>query len=211
MERQRDPALNLLGCLTAILCGAIVFLSFAIAASGQEAVVAPDVERWPPNMVIVVDTSQSMAGAPLDAALTAFEQLSSHGSDEWRLGVVAFGSTGHRWSGDGDGWADMPSTDAVDRAREWLRLVDCGGSTLAWTGLEIATREIPDDGLTVIVVSDGCWQDAGIVQSVLPARLNDRLVIATYAVGREEVKPTDTWPRPIMRTVGRLGRGGCWQ
>lgn len=205
--------------LLAVIC------SVANAQEAQDSprvVVAPEITAFPQNMIVVVDTSQSMDGDPFGRALDVFGILTDQSSDEWNLGVVAFGDTGVRWPADGEGWAAMPSADALVHARAWLRGVECGNSTMAWTGIDLATKDVPDGGLLVVVVSDGRWQDGPVVQAHLPARMAmhlpsgasaSRLAIATYSVGEPLVAGMhrEEWPRPIMLTIGRMGKGGCWR
>lgn len=210
----RDSCLTIAACVLALAITLLIAVGSALAQESPppapRAVVPPEIQDFPRNMVVVVDTSQSMDGDPFRHALDVFGLLTDHGVDEWQLGVVAFGGTGKRWPGDGNGWAAMPSADAIDQARGWLRDVDCRASTLAWTGIELATRDVPEGGLLVVIVSDGHWQDGAIVQGCLPGRLSPRLAVATYSVG-EPLDPAQAWPRPIMLTIGRMGRGGAWR
>ena len=202
----RSPAVNLGCCVGAI--GAALLLACAVAGSavGQDAP-AP----CPPNVCVVVDRSASMAGDPIGAALAAAREIGSQPVDEFRFGVVAFNSDAERWPGDGDGWAEMPSADAVDRAGAWLAERRPAGNTNAWSGLDKATREVPDDGLLVVMVSDGRWQDAIVAETNVSARVaastgDDgrlRLRVAGYHVG-------PGGPHPNMRELARVGRAWCW-
>lgn len=217
--RRWDPD-RLLALIFAALLLVLLFLAGVFAEGIPEAIVPPSLgedERWPQSTLLVVDTSESMTGDPIAEAFLVFDQLTQQSTDEWQLGLVSFNSTGQRWPGmDGSKWAAMPDGEAVEAARVWLGAQGPRGNTSAWTGIELATREVPEGGLGVVVVSDGRWQDLSVVRVQLPVRLESRpgLVVASYTVGRPQVTASgflEPWPRPGMLEVGRLGRGGAWR
>lgn len=98
------------------------------------------------------------AGTPFDAAVDCMNQLLDSPSDDMRFGVIAFGSFTTRWDGDSDGWATLPSADAMASANRWIRDQTANGSTNVYSALHDAFTD-PQEDLTIILVTDGEFSD----------------------------------------------------
>lgn len=225
MPKPRSAAAHVFAWIMALGCGAVVLLACAINAAGQEvrheAVIQPTVRMTPKNVILVVDCSGSMRGEQLGRALELVDEIAQQPVDEWRLGAVAFAHTGLRWPGtDGEGWADMPDAHATHALLRWLRQARPGShQTVAWKGIELATREVPEGGLLVVVVSDGEWGDFPYVQASLPGRMVEGLSIAAFSVAHEDARiglaedqgDDEELVPESMRWLGQIGGAGCWR
>lgn len=193
---------------------ALLSLLLPLLLAAPREVVAPS-ERLTDRVLFVVDASGSMHGTEFGVALRAVRSIAGQPVDALEFGIIAFSDVPSRWPGlaaDGEdlpaGWAACPSSEAVDRAEEWLSEHGADGDTRAIPALRMALEE-QRDRLSVVLVTDGGFYsetEAAIVAAVEAAQVRreelglGRAVLLVYGVGLRT--------KPVLEALGSSGRGG---
>ena len=194
-----------------------VCLGLVPLLSGLVTVVEPT-ERLSKRILFVVDVSGSMQGDKFAAACQAVTQALQQPVDELEIAVLAFNDTTSRWKGvpeaarEGrhavpEGWAALPSQEAVEQASAFLLEAGADGDTLVIPALEAALKEGRKE-LSIVLVTDGIFQrETG--DEVLAAfeagqrRREERglgpALLMVYGVGSEA---------DVLSRLGRAGKGG---
>jgi Ca-activated chloride channel family protein len=152
---------------------------------------------FPRDLVVLLDTSGSMAGEPLDQARRVVAALVESLAPADRLELIAFADAPHRWAS-----APVAATEAARaKALRWLGVRQAGGSTEMATAIAEALRPLRAEAQRqVVLVTDGLVGfEAEIVAEVarfLPA--GSRL----HVVG---VGPAPN--RALTALAARAGRG----
>ncbi len=108
------------------------------------------------DIVLVIDTSSSMAGPKIEAARSAATRfLESVDARRDRVGLITF---------DGEARRIWPITSNLPLIAEWLAAITTGSGTRIDLGLEEAMREIgfrarPDSQRVIVLLSDGLPSD----------------------------------------------------
>ena len=163
----------------------------------------PQVQHFPKNLIFVVDTSGSMDGPRIMAAIEAFSIFAGQATDEMKIKVIAFQNANMWWKKD---WTPLPSAKALKEASAWLTTVqtevDLGWGTNPFPAIRKALKD-PEKEKAVILISDGEFGSN-------PKRLKifekecGTTIFGTVVVGVEG--------QPInMKKLGKLGRGGCFK
>lgn len=197
------------------LCLALAVLAGLGASVASLAIVAPAEgggvrrevvirgEAFPPSVVILVDSSGSMAVGDLYAlavreALGVAEQASD-------AGRVRFGAFGDALEWEPQGWVRLPDAEALALARGWLTHHGAGrGTDLA--GAVAAALEIEEPELGVVIVTDG-YPDLG--PDGAAARVEARNAARAggpATIGVVVVRPNADGDR-FGRALARIGRG----
>ena len=158
---------------------------------------ADDPKRLPANVALVVDTSGSMAGKPLEDARTAALALVRSLADEDKLSLVVFGSRAELL---------LPAAelDAENRAlvERKLHEMEARGTTdLAaglTAGLEQVERGLTADGINrVVLLGDGIPNDASPIQALVERARARGITITALGLGLD-------YDEALM---GRIARG----
>jgi Ca-activated chloride channel family protein len=151
----------------------------------------------PRDLVILLDTSGSMKGEPLDQARRVVSALVSALGDEDHLEIIEFSSAPRRWNG-----SAVPAT-AANRALAlaWLaRLVAGGGTEMRSAIVDALAPLRPESQRQVVVVSDGhLGFEHEIVGEILSRRPRSSRV-HTVGVG-------SAVNRSLTAPAARAGRG----
>lgn len=148
-----QPTVKFDRTLVTVLVDEVVHVLLELAAPP-----AAPVERAPLDVVVVLDRSGSMSGAPLASVTAATAQLLRLAGSGDRIGVVAF---------DGEVQLALPlATHDADTAARTVMAIEAGGSTNlsgGWLkGLEMLTASPRPEALRrIIVLTDG-HANAGI-------------------------------------------------
>jgi Ca-activated chloride channel family protein len=155
----------------------------------QSPEVASNEERAVATLQVVLDRSGSMAGAPLDGAISTLCSLVARLDERDNFGVVAFDNTAQ---------VVVPAAPLADkqRVRAALQQVVPGGSTDLsggyLRGLQELKRVAAGDGGTLLLISDGHANagvtDPGRLEQMASAGANERIVTSTlgYGLGYDE-------------------------
>lgn len=128
------------------------------------AIVAPT-ERMTKHVVLVIDVSGSMSGAPLGRALSMVASLIAAPLDELQVAIIVFSGTSSRWEGVPEPdlpkpvprlWAAFPSVPALADANAWLSKFGGAGGTNPCGALDEAIRE-PREELSILLITDGIF------------------------------------------------------
>lgn len=197
-------------CLATLLLPVLLFLT------GLVTVVEPQA-RLTKRIMFIVDVSGSMRGDKFGAACKAVVGAFEQPVDELEIAVLAFNDEPRRWpgipeEGEGgrripEGWAALPSREAVEKAERFLSETGADGDTLVIPALTRALAEERRE-LSLVLVTDGIFQresadevlaafEAG--QKAREERELGRVVLLAYGVGGEA---------PVLRSLGAAGRGG---
>lgn len=170
--------------------------------------VVPPQQPVTKHILFVVDVSGSMRGDKFTQACQAVMDVGGQPVDEMFIGVVAFSDQTKRWPGVPDegvaeGWAKMPSAEALGAAQGFLHGLGAGGDTLVIPALAQALSD-PQESLTVVLVSDGIFQREQpdkIIEALKRAQeaRKDPAVVICYGVGAEQ---------ETLKRIGTEGRGG---
>lgn len=192
----------------------VVALGLFPFLSGIVTVVEPK-ERLSKRILFVVDVSGSMQGDKFAAACAAVNGAFQQPVDELEIAVLAFNDTTTRWKGIPEagenpvpeGWAALPSQDAVEDASRFLAEVGADGDTLVIPALREALEEARSE-LSIVLVTDGIFQrETG--DEVLTAlqegqaqrqeRGQGPALLMVYGVGSES---------EVLSRLAREGKGG---
>jgi len=195
-----------------------LFCVHLFALGGIVAVVTPE-RRLTKRVLFVVDASGSMQGDKFARACRGVLQIAEQPIDEVEVGVLAFNDETARWPGlpedhparpVPDGWAALPSAEAVASASAFLAERGAYGDTLVIPALRQALAETRDE-LSVVVVTDGVFQRErsddvlaalAEAQQAREERGLGRAVVLVYGVGREQ---------EVLRELGAAGQGGYFR
>lgn len=156
-------------------------------------------EQLPLNLILVFDTSSSVAGSRMRALLDAGHALLGQLRDDDRVAVLSFAAHVHLLA---------PLTPSRIQVQGAFRALHADGTTslrdAAFAGL--ALREGNPGRTLVLIFSDGAdtssWLSAG---QVLEAAKRTDAVVYAVAVTRERVLPAGS--DPVFAAVQRLHRG----
>ncbi len=121
---------------------------FALTENGSERDVQVAKLRDRLEVVVVIDTSGSMAGAPLDAAKLAAKEFVALLDDDTNVAVIGFGASADTVAPFDTSRADIDV--AIDN-------LEATGETALYDSLQLASSQFPDGNARrfVIVLSDG--------------------------------------------------------
>jgi Ca-activated chloride channel family protein len=152
---------------------------------------------FPRDLIVLLDTSGSMSGAPLAQARAVVAALIESLGNADRLELIAFADRPRRWR------ARPVSATAAVRAetRRWLDGLEAGGATEMGQGIAEALRPLrPDAQRQVVLVTDGL---VGFEREIVAAVARDLPTGSRlHAVG-----VGSTVNRGLTAPVARAGRG----
>ena len=154
-------------------------------------------EVMPRDLILLVDTSGSMAGEPLAQAKALGVALVDTLCAADRLELVAFSDRPRPWRSDA-----APMTEAARRdAIAWLERLAAEGSTEMVDGVEQALRPLRDDAQRqVVLITDGLIGFESEIVAKVRSRLPKTSRLHTVGVG-------SSVNRALTARVARAGRG----
>jgi Ca-activated chloride channel homolog len=161
------------------------------------------VPALPRDLVLLLDVSGSMSGAPLDQARHVAGALVDSLGDEDQLELLAFGNAPVRWRR-----GAVTATAARKReARAWLARLQAGGGTEMREGIREALRGLRADAQRqVVLVTDGLIGfEAEVVAEILatlPAGSRVHTVGVGSAVNRSLTGPAARAGRGLEVVIG---------
>jgi len=168
-------------------------------AYGLLTVVPPETPAavYPRDLIVLLDTSGSMTGAPLDQARRVVAALVDSLTDTDRLEMISFSNTPRRWRP-----GPLAATAETRRdAHRWLASLEAGGGTEMLNAVDEALKPLrPDAQRQVVLVTDG---QVGFESELLRA-LRQELPRGSrlHAVGVGSAPN-----RALTRPAARAGRG----
>ncbi len=168
VDTSGHPDIKVVVAVPPALAGELAASSFAMTENGKVRQLDVAKLRDVIEVVVVIDTSGSMDGDPLDAAKAAAQDfVASLSEDTTRVGLVGFGATASTR-------ADFDASRAdVRRAIDGL---DAGGETALYDALVLAASELSDGDARkfVVVLSDGTDTASSATLDDAAAELLDR-------------------------------------
>jgi Ca-activated chloride channel family protein len=164
---------------------------------------APQQTALPRDLVVLLDTSGSMGGRPLQHAVRVISALVDTLRDEDSLELIEFSHAACRWKSE-----PVRATPAARRdALQWLADRRAGGSTEMRDGILEALRPIrPESQRQVILVTDGAIgfenEVVAAIAQGLPATCRLHTVGVGYAVNRSLTAPAARAGRGIEIVIG---------
>ena len=153
--------------------------------------------RWPRDLIVLLDTSGSMAGEPLAQARRIVAALIDTLGDNDRLELIAFASAPERWQ-PGPVAASAKMRQA---ALAWLAKRQASGGTEMRSGILEALAPLRADAQRqIVLVTDGQIGNEGEIVATIHRTLPPGSRVHTVGVG-EAVN------RSLTRPVARSGRG----
>ncbi|WP_394841289.1 VWA domain-containing protein [Pendulispora brunnea] len=149
------------------------------------------------DLIVLFDTSGSMAGMPLEQAKRVIIALVQTLTEGDRLEMIAFSDVPRRWQ---EGAVSM-SADGRRNAVQWLSLLRASGGTEMYEGIHEALRPIRHESQRqVVLVTDGliCFESE-IVHEIM-ASLPSGARVHTVGVG-------SAVNRSLTASAARAGRG----
>ncbi len=161
------------------------------------------------NVVVIVDTSGSMSGKRIGAAISAVGLLMKRPGESYQYKLVAFRDKVHVWP---QGWVEMPSPGSLEAAQRWLVSLGgeygAAGETFVTPAIRLALQEKRKD-LSIVLISDGSFTfGADLVtlsfevgQKLRRERKLGEAVLMCIGIGRTH---------PHLEALGRMGKGGLY-
>ncbi|MFZ5442836.1 MAG: VIT domain-containing protein [Myxococcota bacterium] len=171
------------------------------AAYGLLTLVPPAVEaRMTPvarDLIVLLDTSGSMSGSPLDQARRVTMALVDSLTDRDQLELIEFSSSPRRWKR-----GAVPATEANRRdAQAWLSRLRASGGTEMRTGILEALAPLRDESQRqVVLITDGLIGFESEVLEAISRRLPRGSRVHTVGVGSGV-------NRSLTMPAARAGRG----
>lgn len=171
------------------------------AAYGLLTIVPPAVDvkmrAVPRDLIVLLDTSGSMSGSPLDQARRVTSALVDSLTDQDQLELIEFSNSARRWKR-----GSVSATDANRRdAQGWLSRLRASGSTEMKTGiLEALTPLRAESMRQVILITDGLIGFEHEVLEAISQRLPKGSRVHTVGVGSGV-------NRSLTMPAARAGRG----
>jgi len=151
----------------------------------------------PRDLIVLIDTSGSMEGAPLDKAKQVIALLIESLGDTDRLELIEFSSRPRRYKR-----APVAATrDEKHDAIRWLRSLSAGGGTEMRTAVTTALQSLrPDAQRQVVIATDGYIGGEDRLVAALHAGLPARCRLHFVGVG-------SSVNRSLATAMARAGRG----
>lgn len=151
----------------------------------------------PRDLILLLDTSGSMAGEPLGQARTMARALVQGLSDVDRLEMIAFASRPRRWRGH----AERVTETTRRAALAWLEGLAADGGTEMLEGVVAALRPLrPDAQRQVVLITDGLIGFEGEIVGSVARELPAGSRLHTVGVGASV-------NRGLTAPAARAGRG----
>ncbi|MDC3983140.1 VIT domain-containing protein [Polyangium jinanense] len=166
-------------------------------------VASPSLRPVTRDLVVLLDTSGSMHGEPLDQARRVVAALIDTLHDDDQLELIEFSSAPRRWND-----APVRATDLAKReALAWLRALRASGGTEMRAGILEALRTLrPDAQRQVVLVTDGhIGFETEVLRAIfdrLPASSRLHTVGVGSAVNRSLTAPAARAGRGIEVVIG---------
>ncbi len=152
---------------------------------------------YPRDLIVLLDTSGSMTGAPLDQARRVVSALVDSLTEADRLEMISFASSPQRWTK--EPVAATPETRR--QAHRWLAALRAGGGTEMLRGIEAALTPLrPDAQRQVALVTDGQIGFESEILRALERGLPPGSRLHAVGVGSAA-------NRALTRPAARAGRG----
>jgi Ca-activated chloride channel family protein len=158
---------------------------------------APEARALPRDLCVLLDTSGSMGGRPLDHARRVVSAVVDSLGEADQLEMIAFSTRPHRWQG-----RPVPATAAARReALKWLAELSAGGGTEMHEAVKEALSPLRADAQRqVVLVTDGhIGFETEVVGEVI-AHLPPSSRLHTVAVG-------SSTNRALTGPAARAGHG----
>lgn len=142
-------------------------------------------QQFPDALVVLVDNSGSMDGAPYACAVRQAVWVTEQAGDGARVRFATFGSE-VVWQHEPGKWTKLPDAEAVAIARAWIQHRGTAGNTGLAEAVEEALR-LDESPLGVVVISD-CEPDGGHeatrarIERANAARKGGRAVVGVISV-----------------------------
>ncbi|MAE66372.1 MAG: hypothetical protein CMJ18_19045, partial [Phycisphaeraceae bacterium] len=173
----------------------------ARSAYGLLTLVPPTAEQGGPtvprDLILLIDTSGSMSGEPLDQAKLIAQDVVASMDARDRLEMVEFSSRPNRWKR-----RPQPMNDAARaEAEKWVQSLQAGGGTEMVDGIVEALRPLRDDAQRqVIILTDGYVGFEDEVVDAMRRDLPPNCRVHSVGVGSA---PNQS----LIGPVARIGRG----
>jgi Ca-activated chloride channel family protein len=164
---------------------------------------APAARPVPRDLIVLLDTSGSMGGEPLDQARRVVGALVQTLTDEDRLEMIEFSNAPRRWKGKAVAATENARRDAL----QWLARLQASGGTEMKTGVLEALAPLRKDGQRqIVLVTDGqIGFEAEVVGTVLddlPPQSRLHTVGVGSAVNRSLTGPAARAGRGVEIVIG---------
>lgn len=151
----------------------------------------------PRDLIVLLDTSGSMSGAPLDQARRITSALVDSLSDQDQLELIEFSNSPRRWK---RGPVNATSSNRKD-AQAWLARLRASGGTEMRTGILEALSPLRDDAQRqIVLITDGLIGFEDEVLAAISQRLPKGSRVHTVGVGSGV-------NRSLTQPAARAGRG----
>lgn len=168
-------------------------------AYGLLTIVPPETPAavYPRDLIVLLDTSGSMSGAPLDQARRVVAALLDSLADTDRLEIISFADSPRRWQ-----TGSVAATAEMRRdGHRWLAALHAGGGTEMLSAVEEALKPLrPDAQRQVVLVTDGQIGFESQLLRTLQHDLPQESRLHAVGVGSAP-------NRALTRPAARAGRG----